>query len=434
MIKIGRNELCPCGSGKKYKRCCLGKPAEAVETLPEAVGSWTGLTDKPSATKRESKPEPKLTIPRLRKLAEKDMAWAADSHKEVGLQLIEAMRAEYDNTIVQDALELWNGYSRVTKPAVKKPGAFLAAIEFYYSETYGFGLEKAKLAAKYDITAGTLTRRYQEFARHIEEFGEGPVDYELLDALESAPESEEDARLKARLLASHAENISSGKLRRRLAETALQLDPECAGAYLVLAEEADEAEAAGELLVKGMDVARRALGEPFFKRNKGHFWLLTETRPYMMLCSSYAEARWYAGDTKEAARMMEHMLELNPGDNLGARYLLLPVYIHDRKWSEADRLLQQYGKDDITATFAYDRMLMEYQRNGVTPKLNKLFREARETNRHVPDYLFGTKRLPSVVPSAVGFGDVNEAIEYVVRHTRLWAGMSDLIQWMREQA
>jgi hypothetical protein len=23
--KIGRNELCPCGSGKKYKRCCLVK-------------------------------------------------------------------------------------------------------------------------------------------------------------------------------------------------------------------------------------------------------------------------------------------------------------------------------------------------------------------------------------------------------------------------
>jgi hypothetical protein len=25
--KTGRNDLCPCGSGKKYKRCCLGKPA-----------------------------------------------------------------------------------------------------------------------------------------------------------------------------------------------------------------------------------------------------------------------------------------------------------------------------------------------------------------------------------------------------------------------
>ena len=23
--KIGRNEKCPCGSGKKYKKCCIGK-------------------------------------------------------------------------------------------------------------------------------------------------------------------------------------------------------------------------------------------------------------------------------------------------------------------------------------------------------------------------------------------------------------------------
>ncbi|MCY7731099.1 SEC-C domain-containing protein [Aerococcus urinaeequi] len=23
--KIGRNDPCPCGSGKKYKKCCLGK-------------------------------------------------------------------------------------------------------------------------------------------------------------------------------------------------------------------------------------------------------------------------------------------------------------------------------------------------------------------------------------------------------------------------
>lgn len=27
-MKIGRNQLCPCGSGKKYKKCCLNKPRE----------------------------------------------------------------------------------------------------------------------------------------------------------------------------------------------------------------------------------------------------------------------------------------------------------------------------------------------------------------------------------------------------------------------
>ena len=24
-MKVGRNDPCPCGSGKKYKKCCLGK-------------------------------------------------------------------------------------------------------------------------------------------------------------------------------------------------------------------------------------------------------------------------------------------------------------------------------------------------------------------------------------------------------------------------
>ena len=28
MAKIGRNTPCPCGSGKKYKRCCLSKEKE----------------------------------------------------------------------------------------------------------------------------------------------------------------------------------------------------------------------------------------------------------------------------------------------------------------------------------------------------------------------------------------------------------------------
>jgi hypothetical protein len=34
MSAIGRNDPCPCGSGQKYKRCCLGKDAPAP-------GAWT---------------------------------------------------------------------------------------------------------------------------------------------------------------------------------------------------------------------------------------------------------------------------------------------------------------------------------------------------------------------------------------------------------
>lgn len=31
--KVGRNDPCPCGSGKKYKQCCLNKPPLAKKKI-----------------------------------------------------------------------------------------------------------------------------------------------------------------------------------------------------------------------------------------------------------------------------------------------------------------------------------------------------------------------------------------------------------------
>lgn len=33
LFKIGRNESCPCGSGKKFKKCCWGRKGVIKETL-----------------------------------------------------------------------------------------------------------------------------------------------------------------------------------------------------------------------------------------------------------------------------------------------------------------------------------------------------------------------------------------------------------------
>lgn len=40
--KISRNAPCPCGSGKKYKYCCLNKPKEAIDLIesPEERSKW----------------------------------------------------------------------------------------------------------------------------------------------------------------------------------------------------------------------------------------------------------------------------------------------------------------------------------------------------------------------------------------------------------
>ncbi len=44
MRKIGRNEPCPCGSGKKYKKCCIDKPPQTFmreDFLRHLRSFWT---------------------------------------------------------------------------------------------------------------------------------------------------------------------------------------------------------------------------------------------------------------------------------------------------------------------------------------------------------------------------------------------------------
>ena len=38
-VKIGRNDPCPCGSGKKYKRCCYGKPEAGTSAEGKPAGN-----------------------------------------------------------------------------------------------------------------------------------------------------------------------------------------------------------------------------------------------------------------------------------------------------------------------------------------------------------------------------------------------------------
>jgi tetratricopeptide (TPR) repeat protein len=49
MAKPGRNDPCPCGSGKKYKRCCLEKDEAAQRKLaPATTGAVASPLSRPS--------------------------------------------------------------------------------------------------------------------------------------------------------------------------------------------------------------------------------------------------------------------------------------------------------------------------------------------------------------------------------------------------
>jgi hypothetical protein len=57
-----------------------------------------------------------------------------------------------------------------------------------------------------------------------------------------------------------------------LAWQALRISPDCADAYVILAESARAPDRALELYRKGLAAGERALGKEAFERDVGHFW------------------------------------------------------------------------------------------------------------------------------------------------------------------
>ena len=42
-MTVGRNDPCPCGSGKKFKRCCAGKPSRRGIVFSRGLAALLGV-------------------------------------------------------------------------------------------------------------------------------------------------------------------------------------------------------------------------------------------------------------------------------------------------------------------------------------------------------------------------------------------------------
>jgi tetratricopeptide (TPR) repeat protein len=167
----------------------------------------------------------------------------------------------------------------------------------------------------------------------------------------------------------------------KLAEQALKLDPNCVDAYVILAEKAASLDEALTWYEKGMRMGVKELGKAFFVENKGHFWGLIETRPFMRAKFHYAMTLYDLGEKSQATKQYEELLVLNPNDNQGVRYLLFIAYMDQGELKKAQQLLSKY--DEGTAQGLYNKVLLELFENGFTTTAARLFKEAKKQNKHV---------------------------------------------------
>lgn len=100
MSKVGRNEPCPCGSGKKYKKCCESKDLEAAAERARA--------NAPAATQRRAAHAPppiewESVETVIDDLSNSVLPLIKDKRFDEALAVCERLRVEYPEA--QDWLE-----------------------------------------------------------------------------------------------------------------------------------------------------------------------------------------------------------------------------------------------------------------------------------------------------------------------------------------
>jgi len=251
-------------------------------------------------------------------------------------------------------------------------------------------------------------------------------------AREELSDTEADARDEAQQWAFEAMEATSAAQARKLAKRALSLDPDCVDALVVLADlDAHTQREMIEGLQKAVAAGERSLGEKFIRENKGHFWLLLETRPYMRAMEQLAGLLRGEGISLDAIGVYKRMLVLNPNDNQGVRDPLLGLYLETGDLKGVRELLEKF-KEDASANFAWARVLERFLA-GKCDEASAALKEARRTNRYVELYLAARKTLPKHPPEMYSPGSEEEAALCVGYLSGAWAMHKEAVFWLLDQ-
>jgi tetratricopeptide (TPR) repeat protein len=224
-----------------------------------------------------------------------------------------------------------------------------------------------------------------------------------------------------------------GRRRIQLARKALELSPDCADAYVLLAEEATEPDAALDLYRRAIAAGERAIGPEIMRDQVGHFWGIVKTRPYMRAKLGLAHCLQTMNRVEEAISEYQDLLRLNPNDNQGVRDVVLPLLLVAGRDAGAGALLTQY-QDDPSATWKYGWALWTFRQERDSAAACDRLRDAIQSNRHVPRYLTGKAAIPVDLPESYSLGSVEEAILCADQFVEVWKATPGADRWLLSSA
>lgn len=224
---------------------------------------------------------------------------------------------------------------------------------------------------------------------------------------------------------------SSPKKGLQLVKEALKLNPDNVRAMTYLADHSDKLEESYELYRQAVQIGAKQLGENYFIENKGHFWGMHETRPYMAAKLGYADCLYAIDKTEESIREYSEMLELNPGDNQGVRYILASVLLKCKKYNSYFELYQKF-EDEESTFWNFNYALFLFATEGSTKKANHALSQANKQNKHVIQFMTGQKKFKTEPTGYYNPGAENEATVYMMENFKSWIDCSGSFEWVME--
>jgi tetratricopeptide (TPR) repeat protein len=262
----------------------------------------------------------------------------------------------------------------------------------------------------------------------------------LLDAQVNGRVLDEVPDAGPRTAAERAQDLcyeAEGQRSRRqfqLLREALQVDPECADAYAMLARRHSDPVEAEALYRRAIEAGRRSLGPDVFNDPEYPFWGALESRPFMRAMAELAEVLKLQGRLSEAADVYGEMLRLNPGDNQGVRYNYLPVLIALGRLDAARALIESDDyRGDGCAVWDYSAALLAFKQ-GRSADAEHCLKRAVVCNPMVPGLIERPELVPPGGLDTWSPGTESEAVMVADLLGDVWRADASATRWLRSTA
>lgn len=123
----------------------------------------------------------------------------------------------------------------------------------------------------------------------------------------------------------------------------------------------------------------------YFQNDKGDFWLVYETRPYMRACYQYLSVLMENGFVTKAIKEGERLLELCKSDNLGVRYDLMHLFALAENKEKAEELFKAYDEEQASQMML--PLCFLYYKIGETETAENLLLEIKEINKDLLKFI-----------------------------------------------